>query len=169
MLSNLKGKLMDNKKLKVYLDTSVISYLKQDDAPDKTKITNALWEKFKTGIYDIYLSQVTITEMNECPIDKLNILKARLEEIKYTKLVLNDDCFNLAREIINIGILTEKSLDDSYHIATAVINDCDIIISWNFKHLVNVKTIDGVRAITQLKRYKNINIIDPLTLLEMEV
>ena len=126
-------------------------------------------KKLKTGIYDIYLSQVTITEMNECPIDKLNILKARLEEIKYTKLVLNDDCFNLAREIINIGILTEKSLDDSYHIATAVINDCDIIISWNFKHLVNVKTIDGVRAITQLKRYKNINIIDPLTLLEMEV
>lgn len=32
-------------------------------------------------------------------------------------------------------------------------NDCDIIISWNFKHLVNVKTIDGIRAITQLKRY----------------
>ena len=41
---------MDDRKLKVYLDTSVISYLKQDDAPDETKITLRLWEKFKTGI-----------------------------------------------------------------------------------------------------------------------
>ncbi|MDO5564412.1 MAG: PIN domain nuclease [Eubacteriales bacterium] len=158
-----------NERLKVYLDTSVISYLKQDDAPEKTKITNDLWEKFKTGIFDIYFSQVTITEMNECPIDKLNVLKNKLEEIQYTKLILNVECFNLAKEIITIGILTEKSLDDSYHIATAVVNECDVIVSWNFKHLVNVKTIDGVRAITLLKRYKNINIVDPLTLLEMEV
>ena len=75
MLSNLKGKWLDNSKLKVYLDTSVVSYLQQEDAPDKTKITNALWEKFKTGIYDIYLSQVTITEMNECPIDPLTLLE----------------------------------------------------------------------------------------------
>ena len=157
------------KKYKVYLDTSVISYLKQDDAPERTVITNKLWDKFKTGVYDVYLSQVTITEMNKCPSEKLEILKQRLKEIQYTKLELNDDCFNLAREIIKIGILTEKSLDDSYHIATAIINGCDIIISWNFKHLVNVKTIDGVRAISQLKGYKSINIVDPLVLLEMEV
>ena len=110
MIGNKKGKLMDNKKLKVYLDTSVISYLKQDDAPDKTKITNALWEKFKTGIYDIYLSQVTITEMNECPIDKLNILKARLEEIKYTKLVLNDDCFIYKAECQKLGDTVEITI-----------------------------------------------------------
>lgn len=50
-----------------------------------------------------------------------------------------------------------------------LINDCDIILSWNFRHLVNVKTINGVRAISMIKGYKNINILNPMTLLEMEV
>ena len=51
----------------------------------------------------------------------------------------------------------------------AVLNECDVIISWNFKHLVNIKTIQGVRKITQLKGFKDIEIINPITLLEMEV
>ena len=83
--------------------------------------------------------------------------------------VLNQSCFNLAREIILQGILPSHSLDDSYHIATAIINECDIIVSWNFKHIVNVKTINGVRTITDLNKHKPINILNPLTLLEMEV
>lgn len=69
---------MNERRLKVYLDTSVISYLKQDDAPEKTGITLNLWERFKTGIFDIYLSQITIDEMNECPEPKLSFLKNKL-------------------------------------------------------------------------------------------
>ena len=68
-----------------------------------------------------------------------------------------------------MGILTDKSFDDCTHIAVAIENECDIIVSWNFKHMVNIKTINGVRAITILKNQKNINILNPLTLLEMEV
>ena len=160
---------MNDDRLKIYLDTSVISYLKQDDAPEKTGITLNLWEKFKTNIYNINLSQITIDEMNECPEPKLSFLKEKLLEISYNKLILNDDCFNLAKEIISQKILPHNSIDDSYHIATAIINKCDIIVSWNFKHIVNIKTINGVRTITDLKEYKPINILNPLTLLEMEV
>jgi len=57
-----------------------------------------------------------------------------------------------------MGILTQKSFDDCQYIGAAVINECDCIISWNFKHIVNVKTIKGVRAITNLEGYKMIEI-----------
>lgn len=50
----------------------------------------------------------------------------------------------------------------------AVVNDCDCIISWNFKHIVNIKTIQGIRAITNLEGYKNIDILSPTVLLESE-
>jgi hypothetical protein len=50
-----------------------------------------------------------------------------------------------------------------------VIGGCDCIISWNFKHIVNIKTIRGVRAITNLKGYKSIEILNPSALLESEV
>jgi hypothetical protein len=65
-------------------------------------------------------------------------------------------------------ILTAKSFDDCIHIATAVVNECNYIVSWNFKHIVNVKTIRGVRAVTDLQGYKNIDIIQPTMLIEHE-
>ena len=160
--------MIDNRKLKVYLDTSVVSYLMQVDAPDETKITLRLWEKFKTGIYDIYLSQVDFAEMDKCEEPKLSFLKSKLNEIDYEILEIKDSTQKLATEIINMGILTNKSFDDCTHIAVAIENECDIIVSWNFKHMVNVKTINGIRAINLLKNQKNINILNPLTLLEME-
>ena len=45
---------------------------------------------------------------------------------------------------------------------------CNIILSWNFKHIVNIKTIHGVRAITNLVGYKTIDIVSPSVLLESE-
>ena len=161
--------MVENKKLKVYLDTSVISYLQQEDAPEKTGITLNLWDKFKIGIYDIYLSDVTIAEINKCNKEKLIFCNQKLSEIQYTKLEITDSVFDLVDEIIDTEILSEKSFEDCQHIAVAVLNECDVIISWNFKHLVNIKTIQGIRKITQLKGYRDIEIITPTTLLEMEV
>lgn len=159
---------MADRKLKVYLDTSVVSYLKQNDAPEKTGITLNLWEKFKTDVYDIYLSDVTITEINKCNKEKLDFCNRKLSEIRFKNLEVTDEVFDLVNEIIVTGILTEKSIEDCQHIAVAVLNECDVIVSWNFKHLVNIKTIQGVRKITQLKGFKDIEIVNPITLLEME-
>ena len=77
-----------------------------------------------------------------------------------------DKMKDLAEEIIRRGILTPKSLDDTTHIAAAIVNGCDIIVSWNFKHMVNVRTIDGVREIVVSKRYKSIDIYSPPVLLK---
>ncbi|MBR0039248.1 MAG: PIN domain nuclease [Lachnospiraceae bacterium] len=160
---------MSDRKLKVYLDTSVVSYLQQEDVPDRMAETLKLWKKFMTGCYDIYLSSMTTYEIDNCSKSKKNFLHSKLDEIEYTELGIDRDCLSLARDIIATGILTEKSFEDSQHIAVAVLNKCDVIVSWNFKHLVNIKTIKGIRKITQLKGYKDIEIITPTTLLEMEV
>ena len=58
------------KKLKVYLDTSVISHLIQEDVPEKKADTRQLWEMFRTGRYDVYLSTVTLEEIDDCPEPK---------------------------------------------------------------------------------------------------
>ena len=54
------------RKLKVYLDTSVISHLLQEDVPEKMADTRQLWEMFKAGKYDVYLSTVTLRELQKC-------------------------------------------------------------------------------------------------------
>ncbi len=156
------------RKLKVYLDTSVISYLSQEDAPERMKDTLELWKDFVNGKNEVYLSQVTLDEIEKCSEPKRNVLYDYLSDIEYTKLKINAEILELAQKIIDMGILTPKSYDDCQHIAVAVVNACDCIISWNFKHIVNIKTIRGIRAITNLEGYKEIDIINPSVLLESE-
>lgn len=149
-------------KSKLYLDTSVISYLEQDDAPEKMCITRNVWEQLKRGDYDIYLSDVVLFEIMKCKdLIKQQTLLSRLTEIKYTQVKIVDDVEDLAHYLIERGILKEKSLDDCRHIATAIVNDCDCIVSWNFKHIVKYKTMNGIREIALEQGRKNILIYSP--------
>jgi len=58
----------------------------------------------------------------------------------------------------------QKSFDDCQHIAAAIISKCDAIISWNFKHIVNHKTIQGVKAVTALSGFQDVLIYTPTIL-----
>lgn len=155
-------------KLKVYLDTSVVSHLLQEDVPEKMSDTRKLWEMFKLGKYDVYLSTVTLEEISACPESKRSRLREYMKQIDFHVLDITEDVLSVAQQIIDIGILTQKSFDDCQHIGAAVVNECDCIISWNFKHIVNIKTIRGVRAITNLRGYRTIEILSPSVLLESE-
>lgn len=93
------------RKLKVYLDTSVISYVSQEDAPERMKDTLKLWKDFENGKYDIYLSQVTLDEIEKCAETKRNTLYDYLSDIEYTKLEISTEIVELAQKIIDMGIL----------------------------------------------------------------
>lgn len=157
-----------NKKLKIYLDTSVVSYLLQEDVPEKMEITNQLWELFKEGKYELYLSNVTMKEISKCPEPKKSQLIRHLDDIKYTLVEVSDSVLDIAEQLVAMKILPPKCYDDCQHIAAAVACECDCIVSWNFKHIVNIRTIRGVRAITNLQGYKPIEILNPSVLLESE-
>ena len=156
------------RRLKVYLDTSVISHLSQEDVPEKMADTRKLWKMFQNGVYEVCLSSVTLREVSDCPEPKRTELRNYLKQVQYSVFDITREVSEVARQIIDMGILTEKSFDDCQHIGAAVVNNCDCIISWNFKHIVNIKTIRGVRAITNLQGYKPIEIWSPSVLLESE-
>ena len=130
--------------------------------------TLQLWERFKKQQYEVYISDIVINEISDCTEEKLNILMDYLNQIEYHLIATDEDTVGLAEKFIDFGILKQKSFDDCQHIASAILAGCDIIISWNFKHIVNIKTIRGVRAITNLKGYKPIEILNPSVLLESE-
>ena len=153
------------RKLKVYLDTSVVSYLYQVDAPEKMQNTLDLWELFKNKVYEVYISDIVIREINE---EKLKILLDYLKQIDYNIVETDEDTIKLAGKFIDFGILKQKSFDDCQHIAVAILAGCDIITSWNFKHIVNVKTVRKVKVITTLEGYKDLLIYPPSVLIESE-
>ena len=156
------------KKQKIYLDTSVVSYLHQEDAPEKMRDTLKLWEILKRGRYEVCISNIVMNEIYECEEEKLHILLEYLNQIDYTMVMVDKDTIELAGKFIDFGILRQKSFDDCQHIAAAIIAGCDIITSWNFKHIVNVKTAKGVKTITTMEGYKDMLIYPPSALVEEE-
>ena len=153
-------------KLKLYLDTSVISHLFAEDALDKMEETNQLWEEFVKGNYDIFISQVVIDEIERCLEPKRTQMLEKLELTEFTFLDESDEVLSLATEYIKNGVLKEKCIDDCMHIAYAVVYSCDAIVSWNFSHLVNFKTIRQVKVVNAIRHYEEMSIISPTMLLE---
>lgn len=154
-----------NKK-KIYIDTSVISHLKADDVPEKMKDTLDLWRELETGKYDVIISDITIEELSMCPEPKKNILFSYLEKLNFINLEETEDSLNLADDYIKLGVLSSKSKDDCRHIALATVSDCELIVSWNFKHFVNLKTINKVQAVNKLFGFKEVLILPPSMILE---
>ena len=118
--------------------------------------TGQLWEMFREEKYDVYLFTVTLEEIENCPETKRSRLSDCLEQINYTSVRINSSVAEIAEQIIEMGILTKKSYDVCQHIRAAIISKCDCIISWNFKHIVKIKTIRGIRTKTNLKSLKPI-------------
>lgn len=153
------------RKLKLYLDTSVISYLGATDAPEKTRDTFLLWEDIKDGKYEVFLSDVTLAELDQCKEEQRRKLLAYLEQIEYNKIVADARVRKIADRFVELGILRPKSYDDCQHIAAAIIGGCDIIVSWNFKHIVNYKTIQGAKAVAALEGVADVLIFSPSVLI----
>ena len=98
------------RKLKVYLDTSVVSYLYQLDTPEKMKDTLELWELFRQGRYEVYISDIVLNEISGCSQEKLDILLGYLKQVQYHLVHTDEDTVELAEKFIDFGILKKKEL-----------------------------------------------------------
>ncbi|MDR3244249.1 MAG: PIN domain-containing protein [Elusimicrobiota bacterium] len=154
------------KKLKIYLDTSVISYLQQNDAKEEMQYTHILWQDIKDGKYIVYISDITIFEIKRCYEPKRTSLEKYLEEIQYQLIQTDKEIDMVADKFIENHILSKQSYDDCRHIACSIVAGCDIIVSWNFKHIVNYKTIKGVRLVSLMTGYNDVSICSPEMLIE---
>lgn len=132
------------KKLKIYLDTSVISHLKADDVPEKMEKTRKFWEFIERGEYRVFISDLVAAEIEECSEPKRTLLINKMDEAPLEMIEIDDEITALAEKYISEGVFSSKYLDDATHVAAASVLDCTAIVSWNFKHIVKLKTIIGV-------------------------
>lgn len=151
------------RKTKIYLDTFVISFYFAEDAPEKMAVTRKFFDQELTkGTYEIYLSALTLQELGDC---KDFTLQAKLVKFAYALpaqiLESTAEIDEVSQQFVEEGVIPTKYLDDAIHIANAVLNDMDYIVSWNFKHLVKPKTKKAVRAFSIKEGYKEIEIVTP--------
>lgn len=150
------------RKLKIYLDTSVISHLQADDVPEKMADTLEFWDMIiKRPDVQVCISDVTMAEISRCSEPKLTYLLQQLARLDITMIEETVEDQQLSEIYLMNGVLREKSRDDLRHIAIAVMNDCRYIVSWNFKHFVNPKTINAAAAVNRLNNLPEVSIVSP--------
>lgn len=102
------------------------------------------------------------------PEPKQSILLGFLKLVNYILIEESVESIDLTEKYLALGVLKQKSRDDLRHISLAVVSECNYIVSWNFKHFVNVNVINKVQAVNKLLGYREIIIVPPSMLLEGE-
>jgi len=148
--------------MKIYLDTLVISALFDEKNPERKLLTEEFFSKI--GLYTTYISELTIAEIEKTPDP---VLKNKMKEMikDFAILEINELVEELAKEYVKYEAVPESYFEDAYHIAVAVLNEMDYLLSWNFRHIARRKTKDIIRMVNSLKNLKWVEIITPGELL----
>jgi len=144
-------------KINIYLDTTIISALFDKRTPERMSQTQQFWEHIND--YNVFISELVVDEINGASQflqDKM------LEKVSsFTSLSVTNDVQYLANEYIKSAIFPEKYLADALHVALASTNQIGILLSWNFTHLVKVRTRRMVAFINAIYNYNPVEIITP--------
>ena len=123
--------------MRIYIDTSVIGGYFDEEFQEWSQ---KLFEEFRSGKKTAIISDVTLGELEDAPPNVRELLSTIPDKFKEF-VTLNDEAKELSYHYIKEKIVTTKSLVDTRHIAIASVNRADILVSWNFKHIVNYKLI----------------------------
>jgi predicted nucleic acid-binding protein len=151
-------------KQRLYIDTSVFGGYFDIEF---SEFTIPLFDRIKNGEFILLFSNVTQEELESAPLkvkELVNGLKAEYTEF----LEILDEATDLASEYIAEKVVGQTSFSDCLHIALATIHRADYLISWNFKHIVNVQRIRGYNAINIKNGYKQLEIRSPRDFLSYE-
>jgi hypothetical protein len=80
-----------------------------------------------------------------------------------------EETIELAYKYIKAGILSKNFEDDARHIAVATVNNVDMLVSWNFKHIVHFDKIRQFNGVNMSEGYKQIEIYSPREVVSYEV
>jgi predicted nucleic acid-binding protein len=148
---------MKDEKYKIYFDTSIISAYFDYKKPIRQLMTEK-WIENESKNYDIYISTLVLDEINNNKDENLKIkMLDFINELAVTVLEIDNEIEKLA-ELYRKEILP-KEINDTLHIATAATNKISAILSWNFRHIVNLKTIEKIHKINLKNNYPIIEII----------
>ncbi|HRK28726.1 MAG TPA: PIN domain-containing protein [Chitinophagales bacterium] len=144
-------------KERIYIDTSVFGGLFDEEFKEHTI---PLFDRIKAGEFIILYSTVTQDELENAPDKVKNLVKSLRADLAEF-IETTDEVVDLATKYISEKLVGQTSFADCLHIALATINRADFLVSWNFKHIVNIERIRGYNSINIKNGYKQLEIRSP--------
>jgi len=157
--SHLPHNINPVKPLNLYVDASTVGGYYDEEF--KTA-TGELWKQWRAGLYHFRASILVETELQRAPARVRGLFLKTFDP--FDLLPLTDEADELADLYMNQQVVPVKYYDDARHVAIAVTHAIPYIVSWNFKHLVNVQREAGFNAVNVLHGYPQVRIVSPLEL-----
>lgn len=148
---------------RVYVDTSVFG------GPfDKefATVSGRFFEAVRDGRYGLVTSGLVEKEMASAPSHVRELFDELADGAEIVQV--GSETLALRDAYVSFGIVSEQCLADALHVALATAADCDLIVSWNFKHIVNFRKIQQYNAVNALHGYGSIAIYSPLEVVDNE-
>mgnify|MGYP001603240787 CR=1 FL=1 len=147
---------------RIYLDTSVISAIFDSRNRERAFLTRLFWQQRVQ--YQVFVSDLVLTEIRRTSASKL---RRQMEELiaRLALARITNDVESLAKDYISHGAIPDEYPEDAYHIAIAVINEMDFLLSWNFRHIVRQRTREIVKMVNGRHGLRHVEILTPAELL----
>jgi predicted nucleic acid-binding protein len=149
---------------RIYLDTSVFGGYFDKEFEEWTKV---LFTKVFEGKFKIIYSELTDAELLNAPEPVKNLL-LKIPESQIEAIEITDEAKELAAKYVDENVVGKSSTADCIHIAMATIYGADVLVSWNFKHIVNINKIRAYNSINYRLGYKILEIRTPREILDDE-
>jgi len=149
------------KKLIIYLDTSVVGGCFDEEFREDSL---QLLRLIKLGVYTAIISTTTEEELSRAP----EHVRAVLEEFDDEELIRvpsTSEVAALGAAYMAAKVVPANSKEDAAHIAFATVYEADVLVSWNFKHIVNIKRIKDFNAVNLHEGYGMLDIRSPKELI----
>lgn len=144
-------------KPRLYLDTSVIGGYFDAEWMDDTR---ELWAQARAGKWQLLTPVLTERELHDAPAPVRELFEETFRR-EAELLAVTDDAEDLAQEYLKAGVVSAKFADDARHVALCTVHRINHLVSWNFRHLVNVRREAGFNAVNLLQGYPPVSIVNP--------
>lgn len=144
----------------IYLETTVPNYVFNDEYPDRQQAAKKAFGLIKGGKVRGFVSQAVIDELQATKNSARRKKLLRLIE-GLTVLPIDKETNALAQKYIDEGAFPKRRKLDALHVAATSVNKIDYILSWNFEHIVRVRTKEMVKGINTLLGYETPEIVVP--------
>ncbi len=151
-------------KQRLYIDTSVFGGYFDVEFE---KVTKPFFDRILKREFIVVFSNITEQELQNAP-QKVKDLMSMLPSDTSEYLQLTTEATELAQKYIEENVVGKTSFADCLHIALATIYKADLLVSWNFKHIVNIVRIRGYNSVNLKLGYSTIDIRSPRELIDYE-
>jgi predicted nucleic acid-binding protein len=147
--------------MKIYLETSIFNRYFDVD-PILHPATVQLFREIKAGKFEPYTLIYVLEELSAAPVEKSTIMLNLIPKFNISILPKDDIALKIANSYIEHNIIPLRYRIDAIHIAIAIVNYLDAIISLNFKHIVRKKTKDFAKTLYEFSGYHPVDINSPM-------